>query len=161
MSTLTHWKRLHNPDYIGAYALNPGEDLTVTIQSVGLEMVTGDGGKKEECSVAKLIGQKPFILNKTNSKSIEKLYGPYIENWAGKSITLYASTTKLGKEMVECLRIRQAPPEQQAKPILSDKRFSDAIRAIKDNVYTLDKLRGDHTLSPSQTEKLVQEFPGQ
>lgn len=158
MSTLTHWKRLHNPDYIGAYALNPGEDMTVTIQSVGLEMVTGDGGKKEECSVAKLVNQKPMILNKTNSKSIEKLYGPYIENWSGKTITLYASTTKLGKEMVECLRIRPQV-NQAAPPILSDKRFSDAIRAIQDQVYSLKQLRAEYTLSPSQAERLAQEFP--
>ena len=29
----THWKRLMNPDFIGAYALPPGEDMTVEIMS--------------------------------------------------------------------------------------------------------------------------------
>lgn len=28
MENLTHWKKLTNPDYLGAYALQPGEDLT-------------------------------------------------------------------------------------------------------------------------------------
>ena len=39
----THWKKLSNPDYLGAYALDPGKDLIVTIQSVGEERVTGSG----------------------------------------------------------------------------------------------------------------------
>ena len=37
----THWKKLINPDYIGAYALDPGKDLTVQISQVRREMVTG------------------------------------------------------------------------------------------------------------------------
>ena len=101
MNTRTHWKQLINPDYIGAYALPNGDDLTVTIDFVPNEVVTGSGGKKEECTVAHLVGQKPLILNVTNSKSIHKLYGPYIEDWRGKQITLYASTTKLAGEIVE------------------------------------------------------------
>jgi hypothetical protein len=106
MTDKTHWKRLINPDYIGAYFLPEGKDLTVTIDYVQCEMITGTGGKKEECIVAHLVGVKPMILNMTNSKSITKLYGPYVEDWAGKQITLYASTAKLAGESVECLRIR-------------------------------------------------------
>ena len=49
--TLTHWKKLMNPDYLGAYALEPGQDLIATIKSVGNEEVTGTDGKKEICSV--------------------------------------------------------------------------------------------------------------
>ena len=79
----THWKKLINPDYIGAYALDPGKDLTVQISQVRREMVTGADGKKEECTVAYLKDQKPMILNVTNCKTIEKLYGPYIEDWNG------------------------------------------------------------------------------
>ena len=40
----THWKKLINPDYIGAYALDPGKDLTVQISQVHREMVTGADG---------------------------------------------------------------------------------------------------------------------
>lgn len=157
-TALTHWKKLQNPDYIGAYALIPGEDLTVTIKSVGLETVTGDGGKKEECTVARLVGQKPLILNATNSKSITKLYGPYIENWSGKQITLFASTTKLAGDMVECLRIRPQVATQAA-PIISDKRFDNAMQAIRDETFTAERLRNEFTLSPSQAKRLNEEFP--
>lgn len=106
----THWKKLINPDYIGAYALDPGKDLIVQIEQVRREMVTGADGKKEECTVAHLVGQKPLILNVTNCKTIEKLYGPYIEDWGGKYITLYAAKVKAFGDVVEALRIRPKAP---------------------------------------------------
>lgn len=106
----THWKKLINPDYIGAYALDPGKDLTVQISQVRREMVTGADGKKEECTVAYLKDQKPMILNVTNCKTIEKLYGPYIEDWNGKYITLYAAKVRAFGDVVEALRIRPKAP---------------------------------------------------
>ena len=44
----THWKKLINPDYIGAYALDPGKDLTVQISQVRREMVTPCSGPFSE-----------------------------------------------------------------------------------------------------------------
>lgn len=148
----THWKRLVNPDYIGAYALPDGEDLTVTIDYVQNEVVTGSGGKKEECMVAHLVGQKPLILNMTNSKSIHKLYGPYIEDWKGKQITLYASTTKLAGEVVECLRIRPNVVRQKQK--ISDARLEKAIGSIKEGKYTEEQLRETFDLTPTQAQRV-------
>ncbi|TCK87322.1 hypothetical protein [Paraburkholderia sp. BL9I2N2] len=153
MDTKTHWKKLINPDYIGAYALQPDEDLIVTIDYVQREQVTGTGGKKEECTVAHLIGQKPLILNVTNSKSIAKLYGSYIEDWSGKQITLYASMTKLAGDMVECLRIRPTAPAKRRKPITDD-RLQAAIKSIKAGEYTTEKLRAQFELTAEQDEKV-------
>jgi hypothetical protein len=150
----THWKKLINPDYIGAYALPSGLDMTVTIQSVSRQIVTSTGGKKEECTVARLMGQKPLILNVTNSKSIARMYGPFIEDWAGKRITLYASTTKLAGETVECLRIRPAQPtDAKRRKTLSDERLTNAIAAIKDGTYALEKM-DDFDLTDEQQERL-------
>lgn len=155
MSEKTHWKRLINPDYIGAYALNEGEDLTVRIEFVQVEEITGTGGKKELCTVAHLVKQKPMILNVTNSKSIAKLYGPYIEDWAGQPITLFASTTRLAGETVECLRIRPKVAERKAKPI-TDARLDDAIASILANTYSTEKLRAAFLLTDDQEAKLQQ-----
>lgn len=153
MSTKTHWKQLINPDYMGVYALPDGNDLTVTIDFVRTEEVTGSGGKKEQCSVAHLVGNKPLILNVTNSKSIQRLYGPYIEDWRGKQITLYASTTKLAGEIVECLRIRPQVAKHDL-PKISDARLEKAIKSIKDGAYTADKLRTNFSLTDAQEQKL-------
>lgn len=149
----THWKLLINPDFIGAYALEEGQDLTVTIDWVQQETVTGTGGKKEECTVARLVGQKSMILNVTNSKMIAKLYGPYIEDWAGKPITLYASTTKLAGETVECLRIRPKVTIKQP-PKITPERFAKAILSIRDGSYTTDKLRANFSLTAEQEKEL-------
>ena len=113
----THWKQMVNMDYIGAYALTDGKDLTLTIDHVTREMVTGNGGKKEQCMVLyfKERDYKPMILNRTNAKSITNLCNStYIEDWAGYRITLYVTTTRLGGETVECLRIRPTVAESTA-----------------------------------------------
>lgn len=155
----THWKRLMNPDYIGAYWLPPGEDVTVTIDFVVRETITGTGGKKEECTVAHMKGGvKPFILNATNSKSIASLYGNFIEDWSSKQITLYATTTRMGGETVECLRIR---PKVMVRvpPAITDERLGKALDSVKAGEYTLDKLRANFTLTEAQ-EQRVKEFEG-
>ena len=109
----THYKKLINPDYLGAYSLDPGKDMILTIKEVKREMITSTGGKKEECPVCHWQeNQKPMIMNVTNMKTIAKLYGPYIEQWPGKKVQIYASTTKFGGDTVECLRIRKDPPQE-------------------------------------------------
>ena len=99
----THWKKLDNPNYIGAYSLMDGEvkDLTVIIEKVITEEVKSDRGK-EVCKVAYLKGQKPLILNATNSKIIQSIYDtPYIEDWKGKEITLYVARIKAFGDEIE------------------------------------------------------------
>lgn len=149
----THYKRLMNPDYIGAYSLNPGEDLTVMIDWVQREQITGTGGKKEECTVAHLQGEKPFILNSTNSKSIAKLYGPFIEDWAGKPITLFATTTKMAGDVVECLRIRPVVAQRVKRPITNE-RLTKAIEAIANSQYTAQELEEKFDLTMPQQATL-------
>ena len=155
MNDLTHWKLLINPDYFGAYALPNGDDLTVTIDHVQLETITVQGGKKEEHMIAHLVGVKPLILNRTNSKSINKLYGPYIEHWAGKQITLHASTTKMAGEIVECVRIRPTVEKPAPSP-LSAARFPKALQAVKDGTFSADDLRMKFALTAEQDAELSQ-----
>lgn len=153
MTSKTHWKKLINPNYIGAYSLEEGEDLTVKIDFVQVEEIIGTGGKKDTGSVMHLVNQKPMILNSTNSKTIAKLYGPYIEDWQGQLITLFASTTKMAGETVECLRIRPKVAERKAQPI-TDARLDAAIKSIIEGTYKTDKLRANFALTEAQEAKL-------
>ena len=109
----THWKKLINPDYLGAYSLDPGKDIVLTISSVKKEMITGTDGKKEECIVCRWVeNEKPMILNSTNCKTISKLLKtPYIERWAGHRIQIGAEVVSAFGEMVEALRVRKKLPE--------------------------------------------------
>lgn len=114
--TLTHWKKLTNPDYLGAYALEPGQDLIVTIKSVANETVTGTDGKKETCMVMRFKENvKPMVLNATNSKTITKLLKtPYIEYWAGRKIQIYVQEgVKAFGDIVDALRVRPFLPVEK------------------------------------------------
>ena len=116
---LTHWKKLTNPDYLGAYALTPGEDLVVTIKHVTQADVVGNGGKKEKKTVVVFEEKvKPMVLNRTNSKTITKLFGtPYIEQWGGKKIQIYIEhDIQAFGEIVEGIRVRPFLPKED-KPI--------------------------------------------
>lgn len=111
----THWKKLTNPDYLGAYALQAGEEKTLTIRKVSNEVVVGTDGKKETCQVAFFVErEKPMILNRTNMKTIAKIYNsPYIEDWGGKKITVYVKKVKAFGEVVDALRIREHVPKDE------------------------------------------------
>lgn len=116
--TLTHWKKLMNPDYLGSYALEPGQELIATIKSVGNEEVTSPDGKKEICSVIHFVENvKPMILNATNNKTIAKLFKtPYIEQWAGRKIQIYTEKVRAFGEVWDALRIRPfLPIEKELK----------------------------------------------
>lgn len=110
----THWKRLENPNYIGVYAFNPGEQKIVTIKEITREVVHDEKGGEQEKSIAHFIENvKPMVLNKVNQKTIEKIYKtPYIEDWAGKKIQLFVTREKAFGEMEDVLRIRSYEPKQ-------------------------------------------------
>ena len=161
MENKTHWKKLDNPNYIGAYSLMDGEvkDLTVIIEKVVTEEVKTDRGK-EICKVAYLKGQKPMILNATNSKAIQKIYGtPYIEDWKGKAITLYVAKIRAFGDEIECLRIRDIKPKQKAlnelKPSDTD-NWNKVILGLK-NGFTIEQVKTKWLLSKENQEKLISE----
>lgn len=154
---LTHWKKLTNPDYIGAYSLLPGEERTVTIESVGRQKVKGTDGKETECTVAKLKGEKPFILNRTNCKTITKVAGsPFIENWAGIKIIIYAENVKAFGDIVEALRVRPVAP---ILPELTPKspKWKGAVEALKNATTTIDKITAVYKLTQVNRELLLTE----
>lgn len=144
MSTeLTHWKKLTNPNYLGAYSLQPNESRVVTILEVKREVIVGMEGKREECTVAYLKNEKPMILNSTNSKRIEKIVGtPFIENWKGVEVMIYAEKVKAFGELVDALRIKavelkqsdlRALFERKKSLIKETDRMSNIERIISEN----------------------------
>ena len=113
----THWKKLTNPDYLGAYALEDGQDIILTINFVREETVIGTDGKKDNCVVCHFAENvKPMILNSTNMKAISKLYGsPYIEDWAGRKIQIGVEKVKAFGDIVAALRVRNIIPSFEKK----------------------------------------------
>jgi len=146
----THWKKLTNPDYLGSYDFAPGEERIVTVKKVVREMVTGSGGKKEECTVCYFEeNYKPMILNSTNCKSITKLAeSPYIEEWQGKSFKIVVSRISAFGETVDALRIK-AEKVIKAKPILTvgTPNFEACRKAYKADPNQLEKIKAKYEVS--------------
>lgn len=110
----THWKKLSNPDHLGAYALEPGEDMVLTIKSAGEETYVGNAGKKEKGLLIHFEERdvKPMICNATNAKAITKVAkSPYVEDWSGVKISLYATEVSAFGDTVEALRVRDYAPK--------------------------------------------------
>jgi len=126
--TKTHWKKEYNYDYIGAYSLpTDGSDLILTIKDTKTEKVIGGDGKKQDCFVVYFAEKdsKPMILNRTNAKTIQKVYGtPYIEDWVGKKIQLYATSVNAFGTVTDALRIRDF------KPVVKEIDISQAVAKL-------------------------------
>jgi len=161
----THWKKLNNPDYLGAYALDPDKDLVVLTKNVKQEVVTGPDGKKEECTVMYFSekGIKPMILNVTNAKVITKLLDtPYIEDWAGHKVAIYIAEVKAFGELVDALRIRPKLPNVK-RPALTpeSKKWADAVKSLRDGTIDIDGIKQYVSLSAEHEELLIEQSKSQ
>lgn len=150
--TQTHWKQNFSYKYTGAYELLPGETKTLTIQRICREDVKNTSGQDELCTVAYFKeSSKPMVLNKTNCKTLEKLYGPYLEDWQGKRIMIESRKVKAFGDEVDALRIKKTIPEPEQK-----ESFDVAIKKIQ-NCKTIDELKTVFTsLSPKEQAATMQ-----
>ena len=136
MLTLTHWKKLRNPEYLGAYALQPNEELILTIKKAGVETIIGVEGKKEDELVIHFVEDyKPMIVNSTNAKTISKVHKtPYVEEWTGKKIQVYARRIRAFGEDMDALRVRDFIPQVKELDV------TQAIASVS-ACATLDELK--------------------
>ena len=154
---LTHWKKLHNLDYLGSYSLEPGQDMVVTIKEAKKEQVTGSGGNKEECLVAYFTdAEKPMILNRTNCKTIEKIYTPYIEDWVGKKIQLYVEKVRAFGDTVDALRIRPEQPDKKKPELTPDSpKWNDAVDHLRSG-KSIEAITKHYDISDENQTKLME-----
>jgi len=121
----THWRTILTTDYLGGADLDDGngghKDIIATIEKAGKEKVKDQNGKDEICLVMRLVGLKPMVLNVTNSKMLEKLYGTsYIEDWTGKQIQIGTERVDAFGKTHDALRIRKFVSKSDKKHTCSD-----------------------------------------
>jgi len=138
-----HYRAMYDSEFFGAWDLENGDRVVTIKRCVGGEL-TGPGGKKSKKPVLYVEGSdKGIPLNKTNGKTIAGMYGNYVTEWVGKSITLYKSSTRNPQDggEIDCIRIRPEAPHQQepAPPLttvlkaindMADKPSRDAAKAL-------------------------------
>lgn len=138
MEKKTHWKKLYNYDYLGAYSFDEGKDKILTIKEVRKETVTGENGRKDTLPVLYwLENEKPMVLNKTNSNTITNVVGsPYVEDWTRQKIQLYVDTQiKFKGGIVEGIRVRPYRPRENNEKT----KLTTAIRSLLKNYKGDDK----------------------
>ena len=156
---MTHWKTQFNYDYLGAYSLPEGKDIILTLRETKREQVTGTSGKKEECFVAYFYEDvKPMILNRTNCKTMEKLFKtPNFEEWLNKQIQIGSTRVQAFGEMVDSLRIRPfLPKTDNSLPTVETgsvvwKNILDALAGG----YTVAQVQTKYKLTKQQIKELV------
>lgn len=145
----THWKKAFNPNYLGAWSLEEGKDMVVTIEAAKREELTNTDGKKEECLVLYLKGQKPMVCNKTNAKTISIVTGsPYLEDWPGKSIQLYVEQVRAFGETVPALRVRPVRPNTKKK--LNAEQYKRMKAAVQKGNIDKTRALSDYALTSAQ-----------
>ena len=96
--------------FLEAEDIPAGKDIPVTIESVR-EPGPDDKGKdgrvidKPIMKLRKV--KKELILNKTNAKSIRRIHGNEMNDWAGKEIQIFRTTCNaFGDPKTPCIRVR-------------------------------------------------------
>jgi hypothetical protein len=88
-----------------------------------LQMV-GKNQTKRKAVVSFRNGPKPLVLNRTNEGMIARLHGTDAKLWAGKMIAIYRTTTKFGRETVDCIRVAESAPQPRASQQIKPKATS-------------------------------------
>jgi hypothetical protein len=121
---MPHWRHMMSSDKLHAADLM-GKEHTVVIEKVlqGEYPDLEDAKKKIMKPDVYFRGKKkPLGLNSTNARAISKLIGSSrTEDWIGKAITIYPTTTRAFGEEHECIRVKNKRP--------NEKDASEAARA--------------------------------
>ena len=106
------FRTLYDRNYLYSFDL-AGRDVTVTIKEVRAAKVKDTEGKEQKKPLVffkESHDQRGLVLCKTNGKIIADLYGNMTEQWVGKRVTLYPTTTSAFGKTVECIRVRPKVP---------------------------------------------------
>lgn len=85
-----------------------GGDLVLTVTGWSMEEIGEDREQKPCLHFHETT--KTLVLNKTNCKTIEGMYGKVIENWKGKKIQLYTTEVAFAGKTQLGIRIRMRAP---------------------------------------------------
>lgn len=156
-TTLTHWKKLQNPLYLGSYDFQPGEERIVTVKDVKREMVKGQEGTEEHTIVYFTENYKPMIMNATNSKMLTKLSeSPYVEKWIGTSFKLVIVKIKAFGEFIDALRIKSEKVVKTLPDLILDSpNFIKVKDAIKNGKATIEQVETKYKLSKEVKDAII------
>jgi hypothetical protein len=109
---MPHFRSMFASDYVGSWEIPKGRDVVLTIARVEAGQLNRPGKRdKEPKPILHFEGKKKgLVMNKTNCLTLEDMFGPDTDDWVGKRIAIYTTTTQFGRQTVDCIRIRDKSP---------------------------------------------------
>lgn len=107
---LDTWEKILDPNFINAELIGPvGSERIVTIEDIDFrECFNSKTNAKEKKQSLIMKECKPLPLNKTNTKTLIKLFGAdKPEMCVGKKVVLYVANVKVGKVQTTGIRIKE------------------------------------------------------
>ncbi len=136
-----HWRQLTDRDFLGSWDLvGPDgchKDFTLEIASVKSELLKSrEVPKGKRKVVVRFKGaRKAWVGNTTCCETIETMYGPDVDAWVGKRITLYATDVRSPKGgTIKGVRVRPRAPGGPATE-LPEVPVDESIRAKQDEAF--------------------------
>jgi len=105
---MAHFRKMFDERFIGAWDMEGKKDVTVTIKSVKREELQANAGADASHKPVLYFEKtdKGMVCNKTNAKAIAAAYGPDVDDWIGKKITIHTERISAFGEMHDALRVR-------------------------------------------------------
>ena len=104
--------------------------IIVTIRSIDMAKLP-DGNEKPVLHFDEI--EKGLVLNKTNAKAIEKMYGDDTDDWEDERISLYPTWVDLRGEQVEAIRVKPKKPKPAVKETTARTKPNGATTAAVTN----------------------------
>lgn len=123
-----------------------GKKFTLTITDVELEELEDDKkGTKVRGIISFKETPKQLCLNRTNGEYLKAMFGRNIQEWRGKRVTLWPTTTTFGRERDKpCIRIWGSPD------IARDLEVTIKLPKKGATIETMHKVGGDGRNEPQQ-----------
>lgn len=113
-----------------------GQKVTLIIAKIDIEVLEGEKGKEPKVIITLGGGSKSkeYVMPKTNGFCLKRMFGNNPHDWLGKRVTWYPTTTKFGRETVDCIRVWGSPD------IAEEMKFSIPMGRKKPVEATMHKI---------------------
>lgn len=150
---LTHYKAQIERDNLGQSDLSDGyggfREATVEIETVPViyRARRPKKGEKNNRYLIRFVGKrKGWLSGPETQQTIAKMYGPYLENWVGKRITLYVDPDVMfGRDKTGGIRVRPTIPRGETTSDPLDNPIDEEGAAQRE--AAADKVHGEEEQS--------------
>ena len=111
-----------------------GKKVTLTIKNIDIEELTGEKGKEPKVVVSFTERPLDYVMPKTCGFALKRMFGTNPRNWIGKRVTWYPTTTKFGRDTVDCIRVWGSPDIAEDMPITIPQGRKKPLEALMHKV---------------------------